>query len=96
MIDTVCLSIPKDKMNYLLGLSSWELYSKTNQYEKYVRNPKKVEKETGLYFPRLTAYRRQFCQSENVRMEFSAPKLLYLNNLDELEEKDFTKVMEDY
>jgi hypothetical protein len=94
MIDTVCLLIPKDKMNYLLGVSSWELYSKTNQYEKYVRNPKKAEKETGLYFPRLTSYRRQFCQSENVRMEFSAPKLLYLNNLDELEEKDFPLVIE--
>jgi hypothetical protein len=94
MIDTVCLLIPKSKMNYLLGVSNWELYSKTDQYEKYVRNPKKAEKETGLYFPRLTAYKRNFCPSENVRIEFSVPKLLYLNNLDELEEKDFSEVIE--
>lgn len=93
MIDTVCLLIPKDKMIYLSGVSSWELYSKTDQYEKYVRNPSKAEKETGRYFPRLTGYKRRFSQEANVRMEFSVPKLLYLNNLDELEEKDFPKVL---
>jgi hypothetical protein len=94
MIDTICLLIPQDKMHYLLGISSWELYSKTEQYAKYVRNPKKAEKETGLYFPRLTAYHRRFSQNENVRIEFSVPKLLYLNNLDELEDRDFPQVID--
>lgn len=91
MIDTICLLIPKNKMVYLSGVSSWELYSKTDQYEKYVRNPSKAEKETGKYFPRLTGYSRRFSQDANVRMEFSVPKLLYLNNLDEVEEKEFTE-----
>ena len=86
--------IPKNKMVYLSGVSSWELYSKTDQYEKYVRNPSKAEKETGKYFPRLTGYSRRFSQDANVRIEFSAPKILYLNNLDELEEKDFSKIIE--
>lgn len=81
-------------MHYLLGVSSWELFSKTDQYEKYVRNPRKAEKETGFYFPRLTAYKRQFSQDANIRMEFSVPKLLYHNNLEELEEKDFQRVIE--
>lgn len=94
MIDTVCLLIPKYKMAYLSGASSWDLYSKTDQYEKYVRNPSKAEKETGKYFPRLTGYKRRFAQQESVRIEFSAPKLLYLNNLDELADKDFPKVIE--
>lgn len=94
MIDTVCLLIPRDKMHYLLDVSSWELFSKTDQYEKYVRNPRKAEKETGLYFPRLTAYKRQFSQDANIRIEFSAPKLLYHNNLEELEEKDFPRMIE--
>lgn len=94
MIDTVCLLIPKENMIYLSGVSSWELYSKTDQYEKYVRNPSKAEKETGKYFPRLTGYKRRFSQNSNVRIEFSAPKLLYLNNLDELEDKDFPKVID--
>lgn len=93
MIDTVCLLIPKNKMTYLDGVTSWELYSKTEQYEKYVRNPNKAELETGKYFPRLTGYSRRFSQEANVRIEFSAPKLLYLNNLDELEDKDFEEVI---
>lgn len=94
MIDTVCLIIPKDQMMYVSGVSSWDLFSKTDQYEKYVRNPSKAEKETGKYFPKLTGYKRRFGQDENVRIEFSAPKLLYLNNLQELEEKDFPLVVE--
>lgn len=94
MIDTVCLLIPKDKLFFLSGVSSWELYSKTDEYAKYVRNPSKAEKETGKYFPRLTGYKRRFSEDANVRIEFSAPKLLYLNNLDELENKDFPKVIE--
>lgn len=93
MIDTICLLIPKTNMNYLKGISSWELYSKTDQYIKYVRNPNKAEKQTGKYFPRLTGYRRKFSQ-DAVRIEFSAPKLLYLNNLDELEDEDFPRVIE--
>ncbi len=94
MIDTICLLIPKEKMIYLSGVVSWELYSKTDDYAKFVRNPNKAEKDTGNYFPRLTGYKRRFSQDANVRMEFSVPKLLYLNNLDELEEKDFPKVIE--
>jgi len=94
MIDTICLLFSKDKMIYLEGIASWELYSKTDQYAKFVRNPSKAEKETGKYFPRLTGYKRQFSQEANVRMEFSVPKLLYLNNLDELEEKDFPLVID--
>lgn len=80
-------------MLYLSGVSNWELYSKTDQYDKYVRNPSRIEKETGKYYPRLTGYKRRFTQEANVRLEFSAPKLVYLNNLDELQEKDFPKVL---
>jgi len=94
MIDTICLLIPKDKMTFIEGVSNWELYSKTEQYSKFVRNPKKTEKDTGKYFPRLTGYRRQYSQDANVRIELSLPKLLYLNNLDELEDKDFDEVIE--
>jgi len=93
MIDTVCLLIPKDRMQFIKGVSNWELYSKTDQYRKFVRNPSKREKETGKYFPRLTGYTRRFSQDANVRVEFSAPKLIYLNNLDELSEEDFPKVL---
>ena len=93
MIDTVCLLIPKEKMRFLTGVSGWDLYSRTDQYKKFVRNPSKVEKDTGNYFPRLTGYKRRFGDEANVRIEFSVPKLVYLNNLDELEDKDFPKVL---
>lgn len=93
MIDTVCLLIPKNKMMFAPNGSKWDLCSKTEQYEKFIRNPNKAEKETGKYFPRLTGYKRHFFQDENVRIEFSVPKLLYSNNLEELEQKDFDKVI---
>jgi len=81
-------------MRFLTGVSNWELYSRTDQYQKFVRNPSKIEKDTGKYFPRLTGYKRKYSQEASVRIEFSAPKLLYLNNLDELEDKDFPRIIE--
>ena len=98
MIDTVCLLIPKDKLTVIdlshYGVPTWNLHSKTDQYDKFVKNPSKRDLESGLYFPRLTGYKRKgFRQEANVRIEFSVPKLLYLNNLDELENKDFPQVI---
>jgi hypothetical protein len=94
MIDTICLLIPRDKMIYLSGESNWNLHSKTKQYSKYVRNPSRAEKETGKYFPKITSYKRSFSQDQNIRIELSLPKLLYLNNLDELEDNDFPEIIE--
>lgn len=99
MIDTVCLLIPKEKMTILApaqsGTTAWSLQSKTEQYEKFVKNPSKKNLDSGLYFPRLTGYKRKdFAQEANVRIEFSVPKLVYHNNLEELENKDFPKVIE--
>jgi hypothetical protein len=93
MIDTVCLLIPKEEMRYPAGIGRWDLYSKTEIYSKYIRNPSKTEKETGQYFPRLTGYKRMFGQDANIRIEFSVPKLLYLNNLNEVENDDFNEVV---
>lgn len=99
MLDTVCLLIPKDKMTMLelssYGVPAWNLHSKTEQYDKFVKNPSKRDLDSGLYFPRLTGYKRKsFAQDANVKIEFSVPKLIFLNNLDELEEKDFPKVVD--
>lgn len=94
MIDTVCLLIPKYEMSFVDQMSTWDLYSQTDQYAKYVRNPSKLERDTGKYFPRLTGYKRRFKENEaNVRMEFSVPKLLFLNNLDEVTNEDFSQVI---
>lgn len=93
MIDTICLLVPKNQMAYLNGVVDWQLYSATEEYQKFVRNPSKMDKGTGKYFPRLTGYKRLYNQDANVRIEFSVPKLLYFNNLDELTESDFTEVI---
>ncbi len=96
MIDTVCLLVPKHKLIMLdlsgSGVPTWNLQSRTGRYDKFVRNPPKNAHANGLYFPRLTGYKRG--QDETVRIEFSAPKLLYLNNLDELQDDDFSSVIE--
>lgn len=99
MIDTVCLLIPRDKTTMVDAnkheVPAWNLHSKTDQYDKYVKNPSKKNLDSGFYFPRLTGYKRKsFVQDTNIRIEFSVPKLLFENNLDELAEKDFQRVIE--
>jgi hypothetical protein len=100
MIDTVIIKIPRhdvqvvDMGNY--GVR-WNLQSSTNIYDKFVRNPSAYDLAHGAYFPRLTGYKRKGKGSEwesSIRIEFSVPKLLYDNNLDELEEKDFDRVFD--
>lgn len=100
MIDTICLLIPKHRITYLnlenRGVPrKWNLQSSTDQYEKFIKNPSNEDKDMGLYLPRLTGYKRKsFRQDDNIRIEFSVPKLLYLNNLDEVEDKDFSNVLD--
>ena len=76
-----------------LKIPSWHLFARTDFYTKYVRNPSKAEKETGLYFPRITAYSRKYQQEQQIKIEFSAPKLLFRNNLEELSEDQFEDVI---
>lgn len=91
MIDTIIINIPKSKMRMLSG-EHWDLIAKKEIYSKFVRNPSKKQKESRKYFPRLTGIQRTGSESI-VKIEFSIPKLLYLNNLDEVEEDDFSEVI---
>lgn len=77
------------------GVSPWDLQARTRVYDKLVRNPSVQDAEIA-YFPRLTGYRRKNDKGwdSTIRIEFSAPKLIYQNNLDELEDVDFQKVVE--
>ncbi|MEW6617365.1 MAG: hypothetical protein AB1333_03015 [Patescibacteria group bacterium] len=92
MIDTINLLIPMDKLRFSVG--AWDLNSKTAQYQKFVRNPSKNDLEKWSYLPRLTGYKRNGLGKEkNIRIEFSIPKLLFLNNLDEVQQSDFPSVI---
>jgi hypothetical protein len=63
-------------------------------YIRCICNPTKKDLATGKYFPRLTlikALRRSGFEIF-LRVEFSAPKLLFGNNFDELEDRDFENI----
>jgi len=101
MIDTIILSIPKERTVMLdlttNGVPSWNLQARTQAYEKLVKNPSARDIQSGLYFPRLTGYKRKsgkFTFETKIKIEFSAPKLLYQNNLDELMNSQFEEIVE--
>jgi len=98
MIDTVCLVLPKSHIILLdehgNEISGWNLQSVTDNYKKYVRNPSANEKRSGLYFPRVTAYDRRYQREQQIKIEFSAPKLIYQNNLEELTDTQFSDVID--
>ena len=59
------------------------------------QNPTKKELKNGIYKPRLTTTKRIRKGGFPVvlKIELSLPKLLYKNNFDELEEKDFETII---
>ena len=98
MLDTVILNIPRERVREI-GNSQiakpWELNSRTSTYEKYTKNPPKLN--DGIYRPRITGINRKISpnrKSSFLKIEFSAPKLLFNNNLYELAEKDFRLVVD--
>lgn len=100
MIDTVILTLPRSRaiMTDALtdGLRPWDLQGRTAVYDKYVKNPSPKDTTSGQYFPRLTGYRRKgkgVTWDYTLKIEFSAPKLLYQNNLDELADTQFDDVV---
>jgi hypothetical protein len=101
MIDTVILTISKDKIVKLdnsQGLfPEWIPQSRANNYAKWIKNMPKQKSSTDPYYPRLTAYKRGSERDNMIPMiniEFSVPKIIYNNNLDEVEEKDFPIILE--
>jgi len=73
----------KPRADYILNSRS---------YDKAVNN---IKSKTD-YYPRLTLYSRpsQTGRKIELRIEFSAPKMIFKNNLDEVIEEDFSRVLE--
>lgn len=97
MLDTVVLTLPEkdffikygDRFTPFAGFLQNPMYG-TRQMVKAVYNPTKAEKRTG-YKPRLTLIKKPFTERAHaiiLRIEFSAPKLLYGNNFVELRGHD--------
>jgi len=88
MLDTIVLTIPKGQYHIFEPDKFQPLLTRG----AYVQNPTKEDKLNGIYKPRLTIIPRGL--DLPLRVEFSAPKLIYGNNIDEIEETDFDKVAE--
>ena len=99
MIDTVILTIPREKMEKLENTQGrfpvWTLNSRGKGYEIWVKNSPKEDAKNGLSFIKMTSYiRGAITNPKMINIEFSIPKLLHCNNLDEVEEKDFPLVID--
>ncbi len=103
MIDTIILAIPRDKICTIpysreRFFCEWTQQKIGRNHRIFIKNGPKQKESTDPYYPRLTEYHRQNERTgilaRVVNIEFSVPKLLYNNNLDELEEKDFIAVID--
>ena len=98
MLDTIRLTLSK----HMFWIMDKTYFQKETQnalrgYFTLVQNPTKSELKNGIYKPRLTMTKRFNTTGRHeatLAIEFSAPKLLYGNNFDELTENDFTPVIE--
>lgn len=74
-----------------------ETQNASRGYFTLVQNPTKTELQNGIYKPRLTLTNRfntSGLRGLTLAIEFSAPKLLYGNNFDELTDNDFDAVID--
>jgi hypothetical protein len=64
-------------------------------YISCFQNPTRADLDAGRYLPRLTLSKRQARAgfAVTLRVEFSAPKLVFGNNFDELRSRDFERVL---
>ena len=102
MIDTIVLTFTKDMFiisqpDRFTPSARWALAANTKQFSgiQSKQNPTKKELIAGIYKPRLTLSNRVHPLGGQVimlKVELSLPKLLYGNNFDELQYKDFKAV----
>lgn len=97
MVDTVKLLITVHNPLRFDGSRfspSLELLVNSRGFGKSVLNPSPTYAKMGKYMPRLTMYKRVRKTVEyQLAAEFSAPKMLFGNNFDELAENDFDALL---
>ena len=98
MLDTVILTIPRG--SYQLKAEAFTpnaniLKMAGNYLVKCMNNPTALDKKQGTYKPRLTLTKRMTRKGDEIplKIEFSVAKMLYGNNVNEVEETDFEKVI---
>jgi len=101
MIDTVILSLPNytitdhDKFTPSTRNIDFDRFG-GQAWIKYAQNPTEAEKLRDGYKPNLTITKRITNNGiiKPLKIQFSAPKLLFGNNFDELTENDFSEIIE--
>jgi hypothetical protein len=94
MIDTIILEIPiefRAIINAGKFKPSANITQTINGYIGCTNNPTAEDRENGIYKPKLTLIKRG--NMLILKAEFSAPKVLFKNNLDEAEEKDLSEII---
>lgn len=95
MIDTVVLSVPMTpKVVIRGGMAGWDMVRRNKGGELFVKNNAAA---SGLYLPRVASYHRRAGNKQwntHLRIEFSVPKLIYGDNLNELVDAQFDAVIE--
>lgn len=98
MLDTVILTIPRGFYRipkpYMFTPNAEILRGPGNYLVKCVNNPTASDKRNEVYRPRLTLMKRTTKNGDELplKIEFSVAKLLYGNNVEEVQEKDFESV----
>lgn len=95
MLDTVKLCIPLAECK----VNSPDIFVPTIRENlkrgvKYICMPDKDWLRCGKYFPKLIAF-KDFNNENQIIVEFSAPKLVFGNNFEELDTEDFAKVIDE-
>jgi len=94
MIDTVIMTIKWRRFQIQdyskFNTTKMEVLN-TKGFRKWINNPTPQDKREGIYKPRLTLIKRG--ADISLKIEFSIPKLIFGNNLDELEADDFKLVV---
>lgn len=95
MVDTVKLYLGADEFT-LLEHTELRNFTVKGGVSRMIRNPSRNELRAGLYLPSLTLIRRPTNAGvkESLSVEFSAPKLVFGNNFDELTDLDFDSVID--
>jgi hypothetical protein len=102
MLDTIVISLPvhdfrikhPDRFNPNAGVVFNPMFGDTGLI-KAIYNPTKAEKARG-YKPRLTLMKRPYTERTRsiwLKIEFSAPKLVFGNNFEELQDNDLDTVL---
>jgi len=100
MIDTVILIIKQSNFHIddlrKFHTNKDSIKNARGSFNKWINNPTPQDKADAIYKPRLTLIKRKQERVYNdylLKIEFSAPKIIFNNNLEEVDENNFEELI---